>query len=191
MTTEASGLRTAVIAPIRLPDALAAFRDGNDPIAEIGVPAHVTILFPFVPAAELAPAIRHQLRAVARSTPAFVATFDRAERHQGLVWVRPADERPFLRLTAETFERWPSHPPYEGIHDDLIAHLTVLESDDPAALDRAVRVAKGVLPFDAPVHELELIEENEDGRFHHRWSIPLPGPANVTSAGRSRRGRRC
>jgi hypothetical protein len=165
--------RTAIVAPIRLPTELAAIREAADRMAARGVPAHVTVLYPFLSAAELDSTVRDQVLEVAAHSEVFVASFDRAERHDEMVWIVPADQRPFLRLTAGYFDRWPDHPPYGGLYDQLVAHLTLLETSDREALDRAVDALEGALPFDVAVTELELIEEDEQGVWHRRWSLPL------------------
>ena len=53
--------------------------------------------------------------------------------------------------TAAVWERWPEHPPYEGIHDDVVPHLTV--SETPIAVDVA-------LPIASRAHEVLLIEKS-------------------------------
>ena len=45
--------RSGVIVRIRLPPELEELRQHHDPMAPFGVPAHVTLLYPFLPSAEL------------------------------------------------------------------------------------------------------------------------------------------
>jgi hypothetical protein len=165
--------RTAVIVQVELPPELAALRDAHDPMAARGVPPHVTVLFPFLPAAALDSTVLNDLRRLVAATPKFTANFARAERLRELVWLLPHVQDPFLRLTAAVYDRWPQHPPYEGLIEELVAHLTVVESGEAPILDRAFRVAQRVLPFQASVSELALIEEDEAGMWHHKWSVPL------------------
>ena len=95
--------RTAIIAELRLPAPLAAIREAQALMAPLGVPAHVTVLFPFLPVAELDATVLERLKALAASRPAFTATFDRAERRGDIVWLLPTDQRPFLDMTTAVF----------------------------------------------------------------------------------------
>jgi 2'-5' RNA ligase len=165
--------RSAVIVPIEIPPRLARLRGAADPMAALGVPAHVTILFPFLPVERLGQKVRSMLAAIAAACPAFAVRFGRVERLEGLVWLIPDDAEPFLRLTADVFATWPDHPPYEGIHDELIPHLTVVESADGAAQDAASTTAAEVGAFTVAATELTVITEAPSGRWRTRWRLPL------------------
>jgi hypothetical protein len=102
-----------------------------------------------------------------------VAKFDTVERRDGMVWLVPADQRPFLRLTAEVVAQWPDCPPYEGIHDELIAHLTLVETPEVQALDAARVAATASCPFSAAITGIRVIVEDGAGRWHTRWRLPF------------------
>ena len=165
--------RSAVIIPVELPRPLHLVRNAGDVMAAHGVPPHVTILFPFIPPASLTPDVQTALAAIAASTPAFTARFERVERRDGIVWLVPDDQEPFLRLTGEVAARWPDHQPYGGVHPELIAHLTVVESHDLGALDEAERAATNAVPLDGAADELRVIAEDEAGGWRDCWRIPL------------------
>ncbi|MDR3544147.1 MAG: 2'-5' RNA ligase family protein [Candidatus Limnocylindrales bacterium] len=165
--------RSAVIAPIVLPSRLAILRDAADPLAARGVPAHVTVLFPFLAVDALTPTVRSTLAGLAAMHPPFVAPFSRVERWEEMVWLVPAGQRPFLDLTLAVAALWPDHPPYEGVHESLIAHLTLVETTDRQARDAAWAAAVEVGPFDVAVRELTVITETESGNWRTRWRLPL------------------
>ena len=48
MATEEAG-ESALIVPVDVPMAVRRLRDRMDPMATVGVPAHITLLYPFVP----------------------------------------------------------------------------------------------------------------------------------------------
>lgn len=169
--------RSAVIVPIELPDALGIIRASGDRMAARGVPPHVTILFPFLPADALTSVVRAALADVATHGVRFRARFDRVHRFDGIVWLLPADQQPFLELTAAVVARWPDHPPYEGVHDELIAHLTLVESSDVGILDAAEAGASAVGPFEAVASEIRVITEDGTGWWQPRWRLPFkPAP---------------
>ena len=156
--------RTALI--VEVPEAEPAvgeLRLQHDWSAARGVPAHITILFPFADAAAVDEDALAQLFG---RFPAFDFTLDRIERFDtGIVWLHPEPSFRFVDLTAAIAERWPEHPPYEGEFDEAIPHLTV--SETPIDFQPA-------LPIAARAHEVTLIEEDEStGRWSRRRSFPL------------------
>ena len=167
-TTPVSGLAV----PFRVPPSLVRVRRRWDFAALGGAGAHVTVLFPFRPCPELDSGVRIELAAIARGTPAFDVRFDRVRRFPGLVWVEPEPAEPFATLTAAVAARWPDYPPYGGMFDTVIPHLTVVESDD-APLDDVEALARQVTPFTARAERLELWCQNAAGRWRPRWRMPL------------------
>jgi hypothetical protein len=156
--------RTALI--VEVPEAEPAvgeLRLQHDSSAALGVPAHITILFPFADAAAVD---EDALADLFSRFPAFDFRLDRVERFEdGIVWLHPDPTLPFVDLTAAVAGRWPDHPPYEGAHDEPIPHLTV--SETPIDLDVE-------LPIASRAHEVTLIEEDEaTGRWTRRRSFPL------------------
>jgi 2'-5' RNA ligase len=165
--------RSALIVPIDLPSRLLAVRNAYDRMAARGVPPHVTVLFPFLPTAELTGEVHPSLAALAEARAPFVVRFDRVERWPDMVWLLPTESQPFLGLTVEVFTRWPGYPPYEGIHDELIAHLTLVETANAAALDATEAAATGQVPFEVVARELRLIVEDADGEWHSHLRLSL------------------
>lgn len=130
----------------------------HDSSAALGVPAHVTVLFPFADAEDVD---EEALAELFSKFPAFDFELDRVERFEdaGIVWLHPEPSVRFSDLTAAVWQRWPDHPPYEGVHDEAIPHLTVSESPIDVQLQ---------LPIGSRAHEVTLIEEAPDGRWAAR-----------------------
>jgi hypothetical protein len=158
--------RTGLIVPI--PEAepqVGELRLAHDSSAARGVPAHVTILFPFLDTADLDEAAIADLIA---EFPAFDFVLDRVERFaDGVTWLHPAPSLPFVDLTAAVWQRWPERPPYEGAFDEVIPHMTISETPIDVQLE---------LPIVARAREVMLIEEDEpSGRWVARLHLPLLG----------------
>jgi len=149
--------RTALI--VEVPEAepaVAALRLEHDPMARLGVPAHVTILFPFAAPDDVD---EQAITEVLAPFAGFSFALDRVERFdEGPVWLHPEPSEPFAELTDAFAARWPEHPPYEGVHETVIPHLTL--SVDPIDVQVAV-------PIDCVVQAVTLLEEDGDGR----WSV--------------------
>ena len=140
--------------------------------APLGMPAHVTVLFPFVPTARLDEA-EEALGPLLREHPAFDATFAQTARFPGVLYLAPDPAERFSTLTHAVAAAWPEHPPYEGAHDTVIPHLTVGESDDDAVLDALAAEVEPQLPVRARVDAVSLFAEDVDGRWHAHRGVPL------------------
>jgi len=166
--------RSAVIVRFRLPAELEQIRVRHDPVAAAGVPAHVTILFPFLASEALRPSVRRSLAGIAAGVAPFDVRFARVERFPDVVWLAPEPDEPFRELTQRTVAAFPDHPPYEGLHDEIVPHLTVGAGRGPE-LDRLERLLESCPPVVDRVHALEVIVEDGVGRWRSRWRIPLGG----------------
>jgi 2'-5' RNA ligase len=156
--------RTALIVTVpEAEPAVGALRWEHDGSAPLGVPAHITILFPFAPPDEVDEEAVAEL--FARFRP-FDFELDRVEGfEEGVVWLHPHPSAPFEDLIAAVWQRWPEYPPYEGLHDEVIPHLTV--SETPIALQVS-------LPIACRAHAVTLIEQSEvDDRWSVRRVFPL------------------
>jgi 2'-5' RNA ligase len=137
----------------------------------------VTVLFPFLPAASLTPAVRGEVAAIARSADPFAVRFERVGRFPGVVYLAPEPPAPFSALTGAVHAAFPDYPPYGGAFDVVIPHLTITEvvgaSLDDMQLDAIAAEAGRNLPFGTRVTRLEVIVEGDDGRWSGKWRIPL------------------
>jgi hypothetical protein len=143
--------------------------------APLGVPAHVTLLFPWVPANQLDDATEKRLAQVLGKTEPFDATFARTARFPGVLYVEPEPSERFSALTNAVVAEWPEHPPYEGEHETVIPHLTVAESEDDELLEEIRAAVEPQLPFRTRVAEAELFEEDAAGRWRRRTRVSLEG----------------
>ena len=167
--------RSAVIVQFRLPPALERLRAAHDPVAADGVPAHVTILFPFVPADELSPAIRHRLVEAVGGTRAFEVRFPRTGRFPGSLWLAPEPAQPFHELIGCVAAAFPEHPPYEGLHEMVVPHLTLAIGSE-AELDGLEAAADATDLASAralPVRQILVIAEGHGHRWEPRWRLRL------------------
>jgi len=183
--------RSAVIVRLRLPEPLERVRVRHDPVAAEGVPAHVTILFPFLPTDQLTPAVRRTLGRIAAGVAPFEVHFARVERFPDVVWLAPEPAEPFRVLTERVAEAFPDFPPYEGLHAEVVPHLTIGHGPG-RELDRLERQVAVCPPFSARVGAIEVIAESGEQRWHRRWRIPLgtsPHGRSTAPAGSGRVGR--
>ncbi len=144
-----------------------------DPVAAHGVPAHITVLFPFLPPERLDEAV------LAGLTEQFVA-FNRFDYtltsvgrfDEGLVYLVPEPGPAFSRLTDAVVARF-GVPPYGGEIADPIPHLTVARDAPVAVLDAVASAVAAGLPILATAGHVALIVRDESGRWRHVRRFPL------------------
>lgn len=103
-------LRTAVIVPVSPAAAMVdVWRERTcSDMPSSGVPAHITLVFPFVPAAELdAPTIA-ALTQVVGETAAFAFELRATARFPSTLSLAPEPAAPFVRLTEAIVARFPA-----------------------------------------------------------------------------------
>lgn len=141
-----------------------------------GAPAHVTLLFPFRPAALVDDALLGALRAQFAAAARFDVEFSRVEVFPEVVWLAPEPAEPFVELTLALIDRYPEHPPYgEEFAGRIIPHLTIVNRVAPALRDEAAAALEQHLPIGSAVREATLLEEGGDGTWRSRATFPL-GP---------------
>lgn len=176
---------SAIVVPIPVPAPLEAIRQREVASARTGAPAHVTLLVPFVPAAELDEASLVRVATVAEAEPAFEVTFRRVRiwepsdgAPEGVVWLEPEPSAPFVRLIEALGREFPDFPPYGGFHDTIIPHLTIA-ADDRRQLDSVAEAAARLLPFRRRVSRAIVIVQGRDGRWRTKRRVRLGGGSLV------------
>jgi 2'-5' RNA ligase len=167
--------RTALI--VEVPEAEAVVRElraEHDWSAQHGVPAHVTLLFPFVPTEQFDDSLRAELRELFVEEASFGFTLPRVARFPEVAWLAPEPDEPFKALTALIESRYPDYPPYEGIHEEVIPHLTVAEGDSDLQ-DEVEDALTPSLPIAAQARAVTLIVEDAAGWWHLDEQYPLGG----------------
>jgi len=159
--------RTALIVPVpEAEPAVSELRLEHDPTARLGVPAHITILYPFAPPDTVDETSVAELLAPFRAFPFELSSVERFGEDVTFLAPRPA--QPFVDLIAAVTERWPEYPPYEGTVDTVVPHLTLGYRPLDVSID---------LPIACVAREVTLIEEDDDGRWHARRGFALQGVA--------------
>jgi 2'-5' RNA ligase len=134
---------------------VSAWRKRFDASAGQGMPAHVTALYPFLPAGALTGDVVAELRGLCTAVPVLDVVFARTGRFPDVLYLDPEPADGLRRLTLAIAERWPEAPPYGGAYDDVIPHLTVahaageavaeIEADVQRALPLAARLIEAWL----------------------------------------------
>jgi hypothetical protein len=142
-------LESALLLPVPAAEAaVGEHRVRLDASARDGVPAHLTVLYPFLPPAEIGPEVRAELARLFAVVPRFSFTLDRVRWFgESVVWLGPSDESPFRQLTGLVVAAYPSCPPYRGVHEDAVPHLTIGHLGGPGELRAAAEQVRPLLPI--------------------------------------------
>ncbi len=136
---------------------VARWRADLDPSAGWGVPAHVTLLYPFVAPGDLDADVLATVAGIAAASHPFTARFTELRWFdEQVVWAAPDPAAPFARLTTGLVAAFPDQPPYGGAIAEPIPHLTVGDGGDPDAMQAAAAV-RADLPVDVEVSSVALL----------------------------------
>lgn len=137
--------------------AVGAARARLDRAAAVGVPAHVTVGYPFRPVARLSAADHERLESLVAAAPSFTLTGSRtAWFGESVVYVAVEDPAPVIRLVDAVTRAFPEHPPYGGAFAEVVPHLTIGHDHAFDVLRAAEAQVAARLPFAQAVHEVEL-----------------------------------
>ncbi|MEE6264745.1 2'-5' RNA ligase family protein [Streptomyces diastatochromogenes] len=172
--------RTGLI--VRIPEAepaVSAWRERFDPSARAGVPAHVTVVFPFLDGSRVQGHIHRALAEVLGGHHAFDVRFARCERFPGVLYLAPEPDAPLRRLTEAVAERWPEAPPYGGAFTEVLPHLTVADGQDDTVLTEVETALHTELPFTARVSSVDLmVHDGVKWQLQATFDLPAsPRPA--------------
>lgn len=169
LTAAESGL----VVPV--PEAEAAvgpIREAWDRSAAVGVPAHITLLYPFFPPAEIDDGLVARVADALGGHPPFEFELRATARFPGVLYLVPHPAAPFTALTLALAAAFPAFPPYRGVHAEVVPHLTV--ADRPGApVDRLEDDVAGSLPIAARAREVHLVACGDDGIWRTWAVVPL------------------
>lgn len=164
------GAGTTLILPVTSADGVL-----QQSAREPGLPAHITLLYPFLAARSIDEDTEAALASLLLEIPAFDFALSEVGRFPGVVYLAPEPANRFVALTEALVARWPEHQPYGGDYPEIIPHLTVAYGAPiPDGLPER-------LPLPARADEVWLMSRTA-GRWVCRQSFPLGSPtdANVS-----------
>ena len=149
------------------------------------IPAHLTVLFPFVRADRVDAELEASLRALYAPFPPFAYALARVASFPGVAWLAPEPSAPFLDLMAATRAAFPDHPPYGDPTLEPVPHCTVGgdagEDVDDRALESMLAELREelgpALPIGCRAEAVTLLVEQADGTWRRGPAFQLRGHA--------------
>ena len=154
-----------------------AFRAKYDPSAAVGMPAHITLLFPFLQPDEFDVNMQDELRACFAGFPRFHFSLTAIRQFRpSVLYLASEPDAPFREITRAIWDRHPQTPPYGGEFADTVPHLTVAQMGGREQLapvaEAFTQACEGKLPIRANAAEVALME-NRSGRWQVRSVFAL------------------
>lgn len=170
---------------VEVPEAEPAVReprsrlDGN---ARLGIPAHITVLFPFVPPADIDDAVLRRLAGIFSAVPAFEHRLVRTNWFdEDVVWLEPEDDAPFRSLTESVHREFPDYPPFGGQFEDVVPHLTIADRCPLKQMQSAEQLVQKHLPIRCVATGVSLMVQRDASRAWTRatsFALGEPPAAN-------------
>ncbi|WP_169747994.1 2'-5' RNA ligase family protein [Pseudonocardia acaciae] len=165
--------RTALLLPVPAADPLLSrVAEGHPATVRAGLPAHLTVLYPFVPAAQLGPATLNACARIAERAVPIAVRFTACRVRGNLVYIAPEPVEPVDALVGAVRQRWPELVPYGGRFPDAPAHVTLALDAPPADHADILRRVDPLLPVADTLDELVLVVSGPDGWVaRSRWPL--------------------
>nr|BFE68336.1 2'-5' RNA ligase family protein [Actinoplanes digitatis] len=170
--------QTALIVPVpEVELAVSRWRAALDRATSWGIPAHVTVLYPFLAPGDLDDETLAAVGEALASVPRFTVDFTRVRWFgDTVVWLAPTPDAPLRALTTAIWRRFPQAPPYEGAFDDVVPHLTVGHDSPAKAMTEAADAVTRCLPIRAAIDTVRLIAGTQQpGGWRTIREFPLGG----------------
>ena len=152
-------------------------RERYDPIAAAGVPAHITVLFPFISPDLLTASDLVRTAEIFQCFQSFGFRLEQVDRFPESLYLVPEPDEPLISLTEAIVREFPEYPPYGGKFTEIVPHLTVANrSAEFSSIAEAelLEIMKDLGPIHGVCNVVELYE-NSTGHWRREHSFPLEG----------------
>jgi hypothetical protein len=118
--------------------------------------------------------VEERLRRLFQQFEAFDYLLPRLERFPDRVlYLTPEPPDPFVALVEALVDEFPGYLPYDGAHETIVPHLTVVDGADEDLLAEVTASVGPRLPIVCRAPEATLVERGQDLRWARRASYAL------------------
>ena len=149
-------------------------RNKYDRSSHLGIPSHITVLFPFMQSERIDNKVINQLKLVFGNIRSFEYKLSKVFNFPGVIYLQPNPRQSFIKLTKEVFKLFPKYPPYEGKFPKINPHLTLVDfSYTKKAVDNFDKIKYEIkkdmalkLPIKTTANCVWLMERRKTGQWH-------------------------
>jgi len=152
-----------------------SLRERFDSSARLGVPAHITVLFPFMSSENITAPVVQRIESVLREVQRFDFSLAKVARFPATAYLEPQPAAPFIALTESLAREFPQFPPFGGEFPSIIPHLTVAHGSATEAQAAEAELASSLAlhgPITSVCSSLVLME-NSSGTWRQMHVFPL------------------
>jgi 2'-5' RNA ligase len=151
------------------------FRERFDPSSKLGVPAHITVLYPFVQPNQITELVIAQMRRFASEHSAFAYSLNSTGQFPDALYLAPNPVQPFVDLIKGLVQYFPAYVPYHGQFDSIVPHLTVAHRESlPLRELEAELSSQGLLKTGIAAYcDMLVLIENTSGLWRERDRFAL------------------
>lgn len=152
-------------------------RERYDPTAVVGVPAHITVLFPFISPDLITDGDLARVTKTFQHFRPFEFRLKQIGRFPESLYLVPEPDEPFIALSEAIAREFPEYPPYGGKFTKIVPHLTVANRSaglSDIAEAKLSKIMKELGPIHAVCNVVQLYE-NSSGHWKWAQSFPLEG----------------
>ena len=127
----------------RVPEAerhIGRYRERYDPPARRNVPAHVTILYPFMAPDSVDASVLSRIADIAAGVRCFDYRLAETRRFPVSLYLAPQPDTSFAALTDGLYRAFPDYPPFAGKFTTVVPHVTVAHADEPTLCEIEVEL---------------------------------------------------
>lgn len=168
--------KSAILIPfLEVDDIVDGWRTMLDPAQRRGIPAHVTVLFPFIHPTELSTGDLIVLEDYFSNVSAFNVAFESTGWFDDrVVYLEPKPRKQFRTMTEQLLHEFPSCLPYGGKFAEPVPHLTLGDGAPLESLRRAEEAVRERFPIETRATEAWLMTGSmEPGSWSLRQSFPM------------------
>jgi 2'-5' RNA ligase len=169
-------LESAVVVAVDVPELETIYRNSYPAFAALGIPLHVTLLYPFAEPEELSSTLPLLRETLARHEP-FTFELTEPRTFPRTVWLAPEPAAPFVALTQAIEAAYPQYPHWKGKFEEVIPHVTLSDGVEENELEPTFRrlrtLVEPLLPLRLTADEATVLAEQPGGDWIVAARIPL------------------
>ena len=137
------------------------------------VPAHITLLYPFVPPDQIDSAVK-RLTPICSAFPPFDLVLDRYGRFEDALFLEPSNPDKLRQLHQQLTTAFPDYPVYQGEHgQELHPHVTLARFGDPKETEAIEIPPAPHFNFEVKQLHIYLGSQDDQAPYIPRVIIPL------------------
>ena len=163
-------LESVILIPIpNAEEIIGKWRIKYDRVARLGIPSHITLLFPFKTPSAINKTVINKLELLFSMIKIFSFSLTTIETFPNVIYLTPSPKKAFVDITKKIVSIFPENPPYEGKFPDINPHLTIGQlSEKDNFTEVLLNIKEDVqnkLPLKTKATEARLMVENPDGKW--------------------------